>query len=111
MVGLAFMLPLLFRHLGLDRHQLGRIAVLGADVQQQRERLAELDAHRLGAKGEHVVVGEDDPAGAVSEIERAIGRAGAAPASSASSGPADNPKAHATLHQRRSLEAALADQA
>ena len=46
---------LVLRHLGVDRHQLGRLAVLGADVEQQRERLADLDAHRIGPEGHHVV--------------------------------------------------------
>ncbi len=38
---------LVLGHLGVDRHQLSRLVVLGADVEQQRERLADLDAQRL----------------------------------------------------------------
>src|SRR5690349_21682750 len=36
-----------FGHLCADRHKLGRLVVLGADIEQQRERLANLDAQWL----------------------------------------------------------------
>jgi len=50
------------------------LPVLGADVEQQRERLTDLDAHRLGTEGDHVMIGEHDPAGTASEVERTIRR-------------------------------------
>ena len=52
------------------RHQLARLVVSRADIDQQGERFADLDAHRLGPEGDHVVVGEHHPAGAAPEIER-----------------------------------------
>src|SRR5260370_4231723 len=60
--------PLLLRHLRLDRHQLGRIAVLGADVEQQRERLADPQSPRLGTEGDHGKAREHHPAWSTSQI-------------------------------------------
>src|SRR5260370_19593321 len=62
-----------FGQLRVDTDQLRCIATLGADIEDQREGLADFDTRWIGAKGDHVLLGEYDPADAVAEIERTIG--------------------------------------
>ena len=91
-----------FRQLRVDADQFRRIAALGADIEDQRERLADLDARRIGAERDHVVLGEHHPAGAVAEIERAVG-----PSRRRDQGEAEGQdggeEAHGDTHRRRRL--------